>query len=356
MVASQYNLNYFVDLFFLETPIYKLSGELFYRAVNTGLRQVGLKIDDVVSQQEFANNTQSVPVNRYIRIPKRFLSKYDERTDRPNTLDIIKFDPKAKKKEVEACKIEENITLPNEYFHNSRYMSGIALPIKIKDQEYTIIKVNYNYKLARIKPTIQDITVFTGLVLSRSLHCGGVFARAASFARSEELMLYAFNGDIKTKEVGNDTVMGHVSPAKITETYGIDILSVIDYIEEQITIHYAPIDISKIDSKRKEYFKVIGIDKPYIYSRLNEIMNKWWSQPEEQRKPDQILNVVTQMLKKESNIEKYTEIKNEEGTKGNALTDVALSVTELLIDGKIIKESINKDSYLNDYYWNVDFA
>lgn len=340
---------YFVDLFFLDHPLQLIQDNQFLRSIQTALQQANLKIDNLVSQREFTKATRSVPVNRYARMPKRMLANYDERVFSQNTLEAITYDP-AKSKESQAMPntghlLEKDVHFENAFFHNVRYMSTIA----VRWGKYTVIKVSYNYKLHRVAPEIADVTAFTGIVLTSILNCAGIYTRAGSFARSEEFMAYIYAGDIKDQETGNDTVFGYVEEAKLLKTHGINIRDVMDYMDNQVAIHYSIDDMSEIEKIKKTYFQNYKIDKTMVYQKLDKIMDDWFKR--ENREAGQIIRLVRQMLDKEADLDIFKgQNKNFEEEIGRA----AMEIAEILIQRHAIKRMMDSESNVRDFYWKVD--
>lgn len=353
---------YLLDLFFIEKPIYLIKDEDFFLCFNTALQHMNLTIDTIVHKTEFMEKTQSVPVNRYVRLPKRFLENYDERVNKKNTLDIITYDPTTENKNT-GIKIDEQVHFDSPFFHSPRYVSAYMIPYN----DYTIIKVGYNWKLANIIPNIVDLCAFTGIALTKIYNTAGVYTRAGSFARSEEVCIYYYHGEKKTQYDGNDTCIGHLKKVStVEENYGINCETVMDFIDEQMSILYASDDFLDIEQKRKKYFSNYNLDRNEIYIKLDLILNKWY---QENKDPKALLNLVQQMLDKEAKLDhvyQYVEdqIKStiKPGTKKeiaekkindakiNERITIANYITNMLIDYIKVKNNMYKESDIRELY------
>src|SRR6185436_20274843 len=95
-------------LFFLQKPFEVMDNAIFLSCLQTALSHVGLRVNNTVTKKEFSSRTRSVPVNRYVRIPRGFLSKYDERATARSSLDVITFDP-TKKDTLEGIRLESDV-------------------------------------------------------------------------------------------------------------------------------------------------------------------------------------------------------------------------------------------------------
>jgi len=356
---------YLLDLFFIKKPIYLIKDEDFFLCFNSALQHVNLTIDTIVHKTEFMEKTQSIPVNRYVRLPKRFLEKYDERVNKKNTLDIITYDPTVENKNT-GIKVEDKVHFESPFFHSPRYISAYMIPY----EEYTIIKVGYNWKLANIVPNIVDLCAFTGIALTKIYTAEGVYTRAGSFARSEEVCIYYYHGEKKTQYDGNDTCIGHLKKVStVEENYGLNCEIIMDYIDEQLSILYASDDFLDIEKKRKTYFSNFNLDRQEIYSKLDLILNKWFS---ENKDPKILANLVQQMLEKEASLDhvySYIEEQVKQATHQSVKKDILEKkikdakinekmtitnyITNMLIDYIKVKNNIYKETDIRELYATV---
>ena len=324
----------------------------FLQAVHTGLLHFGLRLDNVVTRKEFMENTRSVPVNRYVRLPNRFLAQYDKRVFNKNTIEAIIFDP-TKSKEEQAnpdsgIKLEENVHFDNAYFHNARYMSAFMTTI----DNLTVIKINYNYKLVKLVPRLVDITAFTGMVLTKMYNCSGIYARAGSFSRSEEYFCYVHNGDIKSDEKGTDSCMGYLQPSKISRVHNIDCKNVMEEVDNRISIHYASEDMTELEQIKKKHFSNYGVDRSEIYRKLDKVMDHWRSRS--YRRAETIVDLMEQMLIKEADLKGLDGLETDK-QKEEERKKIAVELAEIVIARDSLKQNLYNESYVRDVCFNVDF-
>lgn len=341
IIKKYSKFGYLLDLFFIEKPIYLIKDEDFFLCFNTALQHINLSIDSVVNKTEFMVKTQSIPVNRYVKLPKKILEKYDDRVNRKNTLDIITYDPTIENKE-SGIKIEENVQYDSPFFHSPRYISAFLIPYN----NYTVIKIGYNWKLANLCPNIVDLCAFTGITLTKIYNTAGIYTRAGSFSRSEEVAIYYYQGEKKTQYDGNDTCIGHLKKTStVEENFGINCENVIDEIDKQMSILYASDDFLEIEKQRKNYFACYNLDKIEIYNKLDFILNKWFSGTKDQKI---LFNLVQQMVEKEANLEhvySYIENRVKKSTKPNYKKE--------LLEKKIKDEQITEKITIINYITNM---
>ncbi len=341
IIKKYSKFGYLLDLFFIEKPIYLIKDEDFFLCFNTALQHINLSIDSVVNKTEFMVKTQSIPVNRYVKLPKKILEKYDDRVNRKNTLDIITYDPTIENKE-SGIKIEENVQYDSPFFHSPRYISAFLIPYN----NYTVIKIGYNWKLANLCPNIVDLCAFTGITLTKIYNTAGIYTRAGSFSRSEEVAIYYYQGEKKTQYDGNDTCIGHLKKTStVEENFGINCENVIDEIDKQMSILYASDDFLEIEKQRKNYFACYNLDKIEIYNKLDFILNKWFSGTKDQKI---LFNLVQQKVEKEANLEhvySYIENRVKKSTKPNYKKE--------LLEKKIKDEQITEKITIINYITNM---
>ena len=92
MAQTSYSkYGYYLDIFILEQNYKMIEDHVFLNCIQSALYYTGLKIQNLVNKKEFSENTKSVPVNRYARMPLRFLGDLDDRVYTKSTLDKIVF-------------------------------------------------------------------------------------------------------------------------------------------------------------------------------------------------------------------------------------------------------------------------
>jgi hypothetical protein len=336
---------YLVDFFIMEDySIDHITDHDLLMATDIGLRRCGLAINRIMDQKSFMEQTRSTPINRYVRIPSWYLKNYDERVEQSNPLEAIVFDPKKEIKEG-GFVLERGVHLDNSYFHNARCLSVYLIQWENK----VIMKVNYNFKLRKLVPAIVDITAFTAMAFTAAQKKSGIYIRAGSFSRSEETLVYLNEGKIKHKEVGNDTIMGHVNISYLQNNFGISSDALIDYVDNAVMVHYAPEDTSEIESRKKKYFQAIGLDNSTIYKKLDKFMDKWYS--ETNRTPATVYNLVKQMLSKELD---FKALSIPEDKEQSEIARMAFDISEMLVAVHLSKLSLTKDSNLRVNYFNVN--
>jgi hypothetical protein len=336
---------YLIDFFIIENySIDQITDHEILMATDMGLRKCGLTINRILDQQTFMEQTRSVPINRYVRIPSWFLKNYDERVEQRNPLEAIIFDPKNEIKEG-AFVLERNVHLDNSYFHNARCLC-IYL---IQWENRVILKVNYNFKLRNLIPAVVDVTAFTAMAFTAAKKKSGIYIRAGSFSRSEETLVYINEGKIKHKEIGNDTIMSHVNISYLQTNFGINADELIEYVDNAVMIYYAPEDTSEVEERKKKYFQAIGLDDPTIYRKLDKFMDKWYN--ETSRKPIIVYNLVKQMLSKELDFQALSIPQDKEQSE---ISRMAFDISEMLVSVYMSKLSLNKESNMRVNYFNVN--
>lgn len=363
---------YFLDLFFLEKPLEAIENSKFLSCIQSGLFHIGLRIDNITTKKDFMARTRSVPVNRYVRIPRGFLGNYDDRVFKRSSLEVITYDPRKEMKEG-GVKLDTNVQFDNAFFHDSRYLSAhlVKYPIRMADgsiKNYTVIKISYNYKLKNAFPSIVDINAFVGMYMTNIYNCEGIYTRAGSFARSEDIALSYFQGQEKSKLEGIDTCINYVhQTSKVEETYGINCRQIMDAIDTYMSILYAPDDLMEVESMRRKHFERYGLNRPEIYTKIDAIMQDWSTRTQtftdEQQKIKPITNLVRQMLNKEADLSSVmvdaetaagSDKKKAETLKLTSIERIVEDLTSLLISHVTIKNNLYKEVPLREFYFKVE--
>ena len=359
---------YYLDLFFIQKPMALIDQKLLLSCIQSGLYHCGLRIENVVSKKEFSEKTRSVKVNRYVRVPPWFLQRYDERVFKKTSLEVITYDPRHELKDG-GIKLQENVHFENAFFHDSRYLSVHLIDFRDDTgaNNYTIVKVSYNFKLKNAFPSIVDITAYTGMYLTSVFNCQGVYTRAGSFARSEEIAISFYQGREMSKIEGADTCFNFIhEKSRVEETYGINCRKVMDLVDTYMTVLYSPDDLIEVEDMRRHHLQKYNLDRPEIYKKLDAIMNDWikrtagWTDYEKKVRP--IKQIVRQMLEKDGDTSslmvepEQTGITQKKADEASmmSLERVVDDISELLISHVTIKENLYKEVPVVDIYFRVN--
>ena len=377
---------YYVDLFFLEKNIRTIDRAQILIALQQALSKSNLTFFNEVDKKEFMEKTRSSKeMNRYVKLPSSMLSKIDERTNAKSTLDVLTEDFNKERELVgQGAKLDTSFSL-NSIFHDSRYMSCnlIGMNLRLPDgtnRDYTIIKVAANAKLFKASKIlaqigkVTDLTLMTGIILSYIYGTAGVYARAASFSRSEEVCAYYYKGEQKDSHPGNGTCMAFTNPiSKIEELYFLNIPEINNYIDTQIMYHYTADDLRELENDRRKWFENYGIDKPEIYTKITDTVNRWIDILEKLKEElgtnrtkeftelknleylehrNKLKKFIRDMLIAVSNIPDEVKTNTEEFSK---IDEIASDLMDLLIAHGMAYRNLNKESNIVDVYFRVDF-
>lgn len=181
-------------------------------------KEYDLCIDAEVSQGEYEKNTQSKEIGKYLRIP------------------VHKDKGEYKMVKYGSAKIE------HEVFASSRYafisMSWL--------NEYLAVWPNLHPRLCHIIPWFNDCVAHLAQYLSAGTRSEAAYLRATSFSRNDDLFYMFSNGRRREERNGKGAL------TDVKNLYQIDINNVMDHVDTNLSIFYAPKDFASIQKEIAE--------------------------------------------------------------------------------------------------------
>ena len=187
-------------------------------ATNAALLKYHIRIiRDDVSLKEYTDNTSSREINKYIRVRRKVLE--DQKKD---AYDLIKV----------GC---DRYTA-FEQFASVKY-ACVSISQMGKD---VIVWYSFHSKLYRAFDEFSGISYSVAELLSRGLKAETALMSATSMSRSADNFVYFYHGNVRNKIDGKNGL------TEVRNVYGLDINKIIDNVEMNIAIVYAPVDFLQI--------------------------------------------------------------------------------------------------------------
>jgi hypothetical protein len=189
------------------------------------LSRFKLRIEKIVDEKEYTSNNLSKEINRYLRTKKGELVKIG--TTRYNT----------------------------EQFASVRYgFISMSTFVDKAQKVWTALWFNYNAKLNSVLPRLTDLPFMYAELLSRSGKEALVLA-TTSLSRQEDMFAIYIDGVLR------NTISGKTALTEVKNLYAVDINHVMDNIDMNIAIFYAPHDFAaaakELDIYTRHYNRIV---------------------------------------------------------------------------------------------------
>ena len=188
------------------------------RATNATLMRYGIHIArDNVSLKEYTDNTSSREINKYIRVRRKVLEDQQK-----EAYDLIK--------------IGSDRYTTFEQFASVKY-ACVSISQMGTD---VIVWHSFHSKIYRVFQEFSTVAATVAEMLSRGLKAEVALMSATSMSRSADNFVYYYHGNIRNKIDGKNGL------TEVRKVYGLDINTIIDNVEMNIAIVYAPVDFLQI--------------------------------------------------------------------------------------------------------------
>ncbi len=186
------------------------------------LAHYGMVIEKEVRRIEYERNMESKEVNQYIRVEQKNLKEQKD-----NAFRLVKI----------GSKRYDTI----EHFKSVRY----AFCSISSFGEYTVIWFNYHSRLY----AFNEFKSFTLLLcdgLSRVMRCESMVMQATSLSRNADMFVLYYNGKPRNNLSGKGAL------TKVKQMYGLDINHIMENVDKNLAIYYAPRDYANVKRQMKE--------------------------------------------------------------------------------------------------------
>jgi len=199
--------------------------EQVYRALQEVLSTFRLRVEKEVSLKEYFSNTTSQETSHYLRVVKK-------KKDGEETQGAVSYS---------GAKYESDV------FANSRY--GMLSTSRLEGN--TVAWISTNQKLAHYIPGFESFTFAIGQLLSARYNYRVYVLYATSMSRNDD----RFSLFIRGKD--RNPLSGKGALTTVKNTYGIDINHLMDNVDTNLAIHFAPVDVreakKQMDEQEKRY-------------------------------------------------------------------------------------------------------
>lgn len=201
-----------------ETHEAKLIEDKVLRVASRVLGTFGMKIHSTVNRSEYDKFTQSKPVNRYVRVEKKTPEKQDKEEDK-----------------YKMVKVGEG-RYRSEVFASVKY-ALVSISVM---KEFTIVWFSFHPKLDKMITHFGDFT----FNLAQNLSVGNQVESMVMYATSTTRQGDIFSLYVSGRE--RNSLSGKGALTEVRDMYAVDINTVMDNIDQNLAIYYAPIDFAEV--------------------------------------------------------------------------------------------------------------
>jgi len=244
---SKYGFSF--DMFLLFRPYDKVKMSDVRKAFGGIITKGNFKIERQCEVDEFVKNSYSVYMRRFARVPRSMLYSHyksvygdvvDEAhkaflTDRPiNIEDEVMVEVKGGAVDVDSLSAPGYVSL---------------MKVKIKD-DITAIKIIYNSQLHRVFwPDMVNINLYVGTVLTSLYDTEGIYGRSTSLSIKSETLFKVAKGQLKETIAEKGVLQNDL------KNYGLDINTVLDICDSEVSALNAPLEMGMIHDVLKTQCK-----------------------------------------------------------------------------------------------------
>ena len=224
---------------------------LVYKATNFILNSFNIKVETNVNQTEYRKNTSSTDINKYIRVRNNDFEAQDEKAFKLIKVGTERYET-----------FEQFASVKYAFFS----ISSMG--------EYTVIWHNFHSLIGRMFKEFQDFPDLLAKSISYVKDTELIYMKATTRSRNDDVFKLYFKGTARNE----DSQKAALSRAK--EIYGLDINEVMENIDKNMAIYYAPYDFVAVKTQikiQKEKHKALLEAKFKIEDKENkeEMMEKF---------------------------------------------------------------------------------
>ena len=199
-------------------------------SLNEGLNRIDLKIIGEITWQDFRDNNGSREINKYLRVRKK-------------TIDDQKKEAKDSFHDINVGGGRRYDTF--EHWGSTKYAQ---CSISRMD-DYILVWFSFHSKLYHVMEEFRDLTFDVSRIISTRIEMEVMTFGVTSFTRQGDEFILFYKGKKRHQEGGKGAL------TKVRSTYNIDINNIMDNVEHNISIFYAPIDYARTLEERGEQKK-----------------------------------------------------------------------------------------------------
>lgn len=188
-------------------------------AATVALSHYGIKIEKMVNRSEYDKSTQSNKIGRYLRVRI------------PNSDDNYKM-----------VKVGEG-RYSSEVFASAKH----AFVSISKMNDYIVIWFSFHSRLLKAIESFGDFTIHLSMALSRSNYSETMVMYTTSASRQSDIFNLYVNGRER------NSICGKGALTEVKNTYDIDINNVMDNVDNNLAIYYAPLDFAEVQKDITEH-------------------------------------------------------------------------------------------------------
>jgi hypothetical protein len=222
------------DVILLQEKLSEALAKRILSSASQALGGRGITIHKTVPMEEYDKNTTSREINKYIRVKRQVVEEREKEGD--TGYDLVKTG-KGKYR--------------SEAFASAKY----AFVSLSQMGEFSVVWFSFHSRLHRALPRFGEFTEEVTRLVSVGNRVETMVMSATSASRSSDLFALYINGRERSALSGKGAL------TDVKNTYSIDINTVMDNIDQNLAIFYAPLDFAEVkkdiadQEKRIEAFK-----------------------------------------------------------------------------------------------------